>query len=136
LRERRALATGELKNANPVSRLAGCSSILALGVRRLRETRGASDAQVRCPCPRDARGTEWRATATRVVKTWPHDREAFTPGPRRFGRAVLSKSTGLNGRSTLRRWRWSPGRILKQVTVAPTYFAEGLAVIGGNGVTS
>jgi glutaminyl-peptide cyclotransferase len=64
-----------------------------------------------------------------IVRTWPHDRGAFTQGlVFRHGR--LLESTGLNGRSTLREVELETGRVLKQVTVPPAYFAEGLAVLG------
>ena len=64
-----------------------------------------------------------------VVKSWPHDREAFTQGLV-FHAGSLIESTGLNGRSTLREVDLETGRALKQVTLAPAYFAEGVAVIG------
>jgi glutamine cyclotransferase len=65
-----------------------------------------------------------------VVKSWPHDREAFTQGLV-VRQGSFLESTGLNGRSSLREVDIESGRILKQVTVPPAYFAEGLAVIGG-----
>ena len=66
-----------------------------------------------------------------VVKAWPHDREAFTQGLV-FRDGNFIESTGLNGRSTLREVQLESGRVLKQVTVPPEYFAEGVAVIGGD----
>lgn len=64
-----------------------------------------------------------------VVKAWPHDREAFTQGLV-FRDGSLLESTGLNGQSTLREVELKSGRVLKQVALAPVYFAEGIAVIG------
>lgn len=63
-----------------------------------------------------------------VVKAWPHDREAFTQGLV-FRGGNLIESTGLNGQSTLREVDPESGRVLKQVALAPVYFAEGVAVI-------
>ena len=66
----------------------------------------------------------------RVTNTWPHDRNAFTQGLV-FLDGVLLESTGLNGRSSLRRVELDTGRILQQATVPPEYFAEGLAALHG-----
>jgi glutamine cyclotransferase len=65
-----------------------------------------------------------------IVKRWPHDREAFTQGLV-FHEGGLLESTGLNGRSSLRSVSLESGRILKQVNLPQIYFAEGLAVMGG-----
>ncbi len=61
-----------------------------------------------------------------VVKTYPHDREAFTQGLL-VKDGVLYESTGLNGRSSLRKDDLATGKVEKKVDVASTYFAEGLA---------
>jgi glutamine cyclotransferase len=45
-------------------------------------------------------------------------------------RAGVSSSTGLNGQSTLREVELETGRVLKQVALAPAFFAEGVAVMG------
>jgi glutaminyl-peptide cyclotransferase len=64
-----------------------------------------------------------------VVHAWPHDRGAFTQGLLfRDGRLV--ESTGLYGRSSLREVDLESGRIFKQITVPPEYFAEGLTALG------
>jgi glutamine cyclotransferase len=60
-----------------------------------------------------------------VVKVYPHDREAFTQGLL-FRDGVLYESTGLNGRSSLRRVDLETGKVLQQVSVDSRYFAEGL----------
>jgi glutaminyl-peptide cyclotransferase len=64
-----------------------------------------------------------------VVKTWPHDRGAFTQGLV-FHRGSVLESTGLNGQSTLRELDLESGRVRKQVALPAEFFAEGLAVIG------
>ena len=78
----------------------------------------------------DARAPVVRYSYT-VVKTWPHDREAFTQGLVVNGDGLI-ESTGLNGRSTLREVKVETGRVLKQVALSQEYFAEGIAVIGSN----
>jgi glutamine cyclotransferase len=64
-----------------------------------------------------------------VVATWPHDPKAFTQGLL-FYHGSLLESTGLYGQSSLREVDLKTGRVAKQVTVGPQYFAEGLTVIG------
>ena len=64
-----------------------------------------------------------------IIATWPHDRAAFTQGLV-FRNGGFLESTGLNGQSTLREVEVKSGRVLKQVTLARQYFAEGLAVVG------
>ncbi|MFZ0826970.1 MAG: glutaminyl-peptide cyclotransferase [Verrucomicrobiia bacterium] len=66
----------------------------------------------------------------RVVSTWPHDRDAFTQGLVCVNGGLL-ESTGLYGRSSLRRVDLLTGRVLQQVTVPPEYFAEGLTALRG-----
>jgi glutamine cyclotransferase len=65
-----------------------------------------------------------------VVHVWPHDRKAFTQGLL-FHEGALLESTGLNGQSSLRKVELQTGKILQQLNVAPQYFAEGLALLGG-----
>ena len=60
-----------------------------------------------------------------VVNVYPHDREAFTQGLL-YRDGVLYESTGLNGRSSLRKVQLETGKVLQQVSVSPRYFAEGL----------
>jgi glutamine cyclotransferase len=60
-----------------------------------------------------------------VVNVYPHDREAFTQGLL-YRDGVLFESTGLNGRSSLRKVRLETGEVLQQTRVDARYFAEGL----------
>ena len=60
-----------------------------------------------------------------VVNVYPHDREAFTQGLV-YRDGVLYESTGLNGRSTLRKVQLETGQVLQQARVDNRYFAEGL----------
>ena len=65
----------------------------------------------------------------RVVNTYPHDRHAFTQGLI-FLDGVLYESTGLNGRSSVRKVKLETGDVLQQRAVDPKYFAEGLTAWG------
>jgi glutaminyl-peptide cyclotransferase len=60
-----------------------------------------------------------------VVNVYPHDREAFTQGLL-YRDSVLYESTGLNGRSSLRKVQLETGKVLQQISVDSRYFAEGL----------
>src|SRR5688572_18957666 len=62
-----------------------------------------------------------------VVAVYPHDREAFTQGLL-YRDGVLFESTGLKGRSTLRKVQLETGKVLQQTRIDSRYFAEGLTL--------
>lgn len=64
-----------------------------------------------------------------VVRTYPHDRNAFTQGLI-WRDGMLYESTGLVGRSSLRKVDLATGAVTQQVPVPSPYFAEGLADVG------
>ena len=64
-----------------------------------------------------------------IVNVYPHDRDAFTQGLV-YRDGVLFESTGLKGRSTLRKVRLDTGQVLQQQKVDSRYFAEGLSDCG------
>ena len=59
-----------------------------------------------------------------VVAVYPHDRGAFTQGLL-FHDGALYESTGLRGKSTLRKVKLESGRIVRQRRLAPRLFGEG-----------
>ncbi|HYL81153.1 MAG TPA: glutaminyl-peptide cyclotransferase [Candidatus Acidoferrum sp.] len=61
----------------------------------------------------------------RVLNVYPHDAQAFTQGLV-FTDGFLFESTGLNGRSTVRKVRLETGEVVQQRARDPKYFAEGL----------
>jgi glutaminyl-peptide cyclotransferase len=65
-----------------------------------------------------------------IVNSYPHDPEAFTQGLV-YHEGVLYESTGLNGRSSLRKVELATGKVLQKIDVASVYFAEGLALFNG-----
>lgn len=65
-----------------------------------------------------------------VVRSYPHDRAAFTQGLLLAGNGRVYESTGLVGRSSLREVELATGRVMRSVDVAPPIFAEGLALVG------
>jgi glutaminyl-peptide cyclotransferase len=62
----------------------------------------------------------------RVVKSYPHDPSAYTQGLI-YRDGFLFESTGLNGRSSLRKVRLETGEVVQQRRIDQAHFAEGLA---------
>ncbi len=104
--------------------LAGAITVLPLGCRKETTTSGTGAGVAVLPQPAPP------VYSYRVVNTWPHDRAAFTQGLV-YLNGILLESTGLNGRSSLRRVELETGRVLQQAAVPPEYFAEGLAALHG-----
>lgn len=64
-----------------------------------------------------------------IIHTYPHDQQAYTQGLLYLD-GYLYESTGLKGRSSLRKEDVQTGRILQFQDVPSQYFAEGLASWG------
>ncbi|WCT73155.1 glutaminyl-peptide cyclotransferase [Sphingomonas naphthae] len=60
-----------------------------------------------------------------VVKAYPHDTRAFTEGLF-FRDGMMFESTGLEGRSDIRRYRLEDGKVLARVALPPNLFGEGI----------
>ena len=67
--------------------------------------------------------------AYRVVAEHPHDRTAFTQGLV-FHHGALYESTGLRGRSSLRKVEPATGRVVRKRPLSDRLFGEGLALAG------
>ena len=65
----------------------------------------------------------------RIVVEYPHDSAAFTQGLV-FDRGALYESTGLRGRSSLRKVDLVTGRVVRRRRLSDRLFAEGLALVG------
>ncbi|MGD1049317.1 MAG: glutaminyl-peptide cyclotransferase [Candidatus Krumholzibacteriaceae bacterium] len=61
----------------------------------------------------------------RIIHAYPHDPGAFTQGLI-YRDGFLFESTGLNGRSTLRKVRLETGEVIRERALEPQYFGEGL----------
>jgi glutamine cyclotransferase len=61
----------------------------------------------------------------RVVNSYPHDPDAYTQGLI-YRDGFLFESTGLYGRSSLRKVKLETGQVVQHHPVVPMYFAEGL----------
>lgn len=62
-----------------------------------------------------------------VVNVYPHDPAAFTQGLI-FKDGFLYESTGLNGRSSLRKVELETGKVLQKKDIERKFFAEGLTI--------
>ena len=63
-----------------------------------------------------------------VVHAYPHDLNAFTEGLE-YRAGFLYESTGLKGRSWLRKEKLENGQVLQQMDLDPQYFGEGITII-------
>jgi glutamine cyclotransferase len=93
---------------------------------------GANAAPQTTPSPTPlpaASPTPTPRVTVKVLHTYPHDRLAFTQGLV-VDQGALVESTGLNGKSTLRRVTLTTGAVVKKVTVPAEYFAEGMTILG------
>jgi glutamine cyclotransferase len=64
-----------------------------------------------------------------VKNTYPHDPQAFTQGLS-FKDGYLYESTGMNGRSSLRKVELASGKVLQKKDLAAEFFGEGSALVG------
>ena len=69
------------------------------------------------------------ADTYQVVRTYPHDAQAFTQGLIYLD-GHLYESTGLKGQSSLRMEDLETGKVVKMIKIDPTVFGEGITMIG------
>lgn len=84
------------------------------------------------PLPQSVQPPPARVTPVyqhRVVRTYPHDRKAFTQGLV-YSDGVFYESTGLLGESSVRKVAIETGEVLRRHDLAAQYFAEGLTEWG------
>ncbi|MEC7173599.1 MAG: glutaminyl-peptide cyclotransferase [Bacteroidota bacterium] len=63
-----------------------------------------------------------------IVNEYPHDKTAYTQGLE-FYRDTLYESTGLRGKSSLRKVDFKSGKIYNQVALDKVYFGEGITIL-------
>ena len=68
-------------------------------------------------------------TVFRVVGSFPHDPAAFTQGFV-YRDGFLYESTGLYGKSSLRRTNPATGEVVARISLSREFFGEGLAIMG------
>src|SRR3954466_8518967 len=98
------------------------AAVLALMIPGLTRVSGFASQQAR---PR----TDLPQYTYTVVRTYPHDRDAFTQGLQ-FVDGAFYEGTGLNGKSSIRRVKIETGEVLQKRNVAAQYFGEGITVRG------
>lgn len=84
----------------------------------------------RSPALADDAKTPTPVLTVEVVKTYPHDKNAFTQGLV-FENGALYEGTGLYGASELRRVDLETGRVLQRRPLPATVFGEGLTAFDG-----
>jgi glutamine cyclotransferase len=63
-----------------------------------------------------------------IVNEYPHDKTAYTQGLE-FYRDTLYESTGLRGKSSLRKVNYQTGELYQQITLDKVYFGEGISFL-------
>ncbi|GLB52430.1 glutamine cyclotransferase [Neptunitalea chrysea] len=63
-----------------------------------------------------------------ILNEYPHDIEAYTQGLE-FYNDTLYESTGLRGKSSLRKVDYKTGEVLKKIDLNPKYFGEGITIL-------
>lgn len=64
-----------------------------------------------------------------IINIFPHDPESFTQGLA-YHQGYLYESTGLNGKSVLKKIEIKSGKAVKSVKLSEKYFGEGMAILG------
>jgi len=86
---------------------------------------GVAGVQQRATPPKPAHDT--KLYKYQILSSYHHDPEAFTQGLV-YHDGYLYESTGLHGKSSLRKVELTTGKVLKKVDLEPKYFGEGLTI--------
>ncbi len=84
------------------------------------KTENKINAKIETPAPK-------KEYKIKIIRTWQHDNEAFTQGLI-YHKGFLYESTGLNGKSSLRKIDPKSGKILKNIKITDKYFSEGITI--------
>jgi glutamine cyclotransferase len=68
--------------------------------------------------------------SVKLVRAYPHDPHAFTQGLEYY-RGYLYESTGIAGKSTLRKVVLDTGQVIQKISLPQEYFGEGLTISQG-----
>ncbi len=63
-----------------------------------------------------------------IINEFPHDKTAYTQGLE-FYRDTLYESTGLRGKSSLRKVDFKTGEVLQKIDLNKVYFGEGISIL-------
>ncbi len=114
--------SGFRRGAVRVGHVGALAAVAALALAAVPESMSAQHLSERRSAP--------PVLSFRVLACHPHDPEAFTQGLV-YRDGALLESTGLNGRSTVRRVQIETGRVVHKRDVSRRYFAEGLTELSG-----
>jgi glutaminyl-peptide cyclotransferase len=64
-----------------------------------------------------------------IINIFPHDRESFTQGLAYY-QDYLYESTGLNGRSVLKKIEIKSGKVINKINLSDKFFGEGMTILG------
>lgn len=64
----------------------------------------------------------------KIINKYPHDKDAYTQGLV-YHNGYLYESTGLYGKSTLRKVDIKTGKVLQSISLQPQYFGEGITIL-------
>ena len=64
----------------------------------------------------------------KILNEYPHDNSAYTQGLE-FYRDTLYESTGIRGKSSLRKVNFKTGEIFKKIVLDKVYFGEGITIL-------
>ncbi|MFW6000859.1 MAG: glutaminyl-peptide cyclotransferase [Halanaerobium sp.] len=64
----------------------------------------------------------------RIINTYPHAKDSFTQGFEYYD-GYLYESTGLYGRSSLRKIELKTGRVINKINLDKKYFGEGITIL-------
>jgi glutamine cyclotransferase len=95
-----------------------------------REGGRGDSARTTSPARPDSAPAATRDYSLEVVSSMPHDPEAFTQGLV-YDAGAFYESTGLEGKSSIRRVDANSGIVLREKNLDKRYFGEGLALLGG-----
>ena len=90
---------------------------------------GNARAEDRTGVPVVPSGPSVATYSPEIVRRYPHDAGAYTQGLI-FHEGVLYESTGMEGRSSIRRVDLETGQVLAKRDLAQRYFGEGIAIVG------
>ena len=63
-----------------------------------------------------------------ILNEYPHDKTAYTQGLE-FYRDTLFESTGIRGKSSLRKVNFKTGEVFKKISLDKVYFGEGISIL-------
>ena len=77
------------------------------------------------------KSTKAPISSIKIINIFPHDPNAFTQGLLYYD-GYLYESTGLYGKSTLRKVKIKSGKVLQEFKLDKKYFAEGITIHENN----